>query len=53
MVHVVLHVVDDEEIELAIVIVVEPCGGGGPVAVVADAGFLGDVGEGAVAVVVP
>ena len=53
VVHVVFHVVDDEEIELAVAVVVEPCGGGGPVAVVADSGFFRDVGESAVAIVVP
>ncbi len=53
VIHVVFHVVGDEQIKLAIVIVVEPCGGGGPVAIVADSRFFGDVGEGAVAVVVP
>ena len=41
----------DEEIEAAVAVVVAPGGAGGPVAE-RDAGFLGDVGEGAVVVVV-
>ena len=40
----------DEEIEAAVVVVIEPDGAGGP-AGSGNAGFFGDVGEGAVAIV--
>ncbi len=48
---VVVDVAGDEEIEPAVAVVVAPGGAGGPVAE-RDAGFFGDVGEGAVVVVV-
>ena len=49
--HVVMDVSGDEEVEAAVAVVVSPCGSGGPVAQ-GYAGFFGDVGEGAVVVVV-
>ena len=51
VVEVPLHVAEDDEVEEAIVIEVDPGGGGGPAAA-SGAGLRGDVGEGAVAVVV-
>ncbi len=46
-----MDVAGDEEVEAAVAVVVAPGGAGGPVAE-RDSGFLGDVGEGAVVVVV-
>ena len=48
---VVLDIVDDHQVEESVPVVVEPARGGRPVALAADAGGLGDVDEGAVAVV--
>ena len=48
---VVVDVAGDEEIELAVAVVVSPRGSGGPVAE-GDAGLLCDVGKGAIVVVV-
>ena len=47
-----LDVVGDQQVEPAVLVVIEPSGAGGPSAFVRDAGFGGDVGESSVAVVV-
>jgi hypothetical protein len=47
-----LNVIGDDEIELAVFVVVHPGGAGAEFFLTEEAGFLGDVGEGAVAVVV-
>ncbi len=57
LVHFPLAVVRDEQIEQAVVVVVQPGRGGGPHLLAAQGralhpGFVGDVGEGAVAIVV-
>ena len=46
-----VHEVADEEIQASVVVVIKPYGAGGP-AGSGDAGFRGDVGESAVAVIV-
>ena len=46
------NVIADEEIEEAVAVVIEPEGGGAEALFVEEAGFLGDVGEGAFAGVV-
>src|SRR6267154_4911655 len=45
-------VVGDEQIQPAILVVVEPSGTGRPSAQVGDSGFFGDVGKGPIAIVV-
>src|ERR1700723_288781 len=52
MVGIVRHVIGDQEIKLAVAIVIEPPGRGGPVPFVANAGFRSYVGESAVAIIV-
>src|SRR5260221_188858 len=47
-----VDVIENDEIEIAVVVVIEPGGAGGPAAFVGDTSFCGDIGEGTVAVVV-
>src|SRR4029077_10290970 len=47
-----LHVVGDDQIEVAVAVVVEPGSAGRPASGIFDAGFVGDIREGSVAVVV-
>src|SRR5713101_3531987 len=47
-----LDVVGDHEIEPAVFVVVKPSCAGGPAALVGDTGLGGDIGEGAIAIVV-
>ena len=51
IIEVPLQIAQDDEIEKAIVVEIDPCGGGGPSAA-GRAGFLGYIGKGSVAVVV-
>ncbi len=47
-----LHIIRDKQIETAVTVVIKPCGACAPLAGIANSGFLGDIGECAIAVVV-
>src|SRR6266567_4650782 len=46
-----IDVVNDVKVEIAVVVVIAECRAGSPTAFVPDTGFLGDIGEGSVAIV--